>query len=244
MRLKPDDTSEMTSQVLFGESAIIVEKGKNDWIKIRCDYDHYEGWADSKQFVEMKEEGGERFYCQDLFANIFGDQHSTWITLGAELHDYDGMTAQIGGQTFRFSGVAAQPSQLNGNQSENIEKIARKLLNTPYLWGGRSPSGLDCSGFTQLVFKCVGISLLRDAKDQVGQGEIVDFASSALAGDLAFFTKDTEAISHVGIVLGDNKIIHASGQVRVDSYDHYGIFNNEIQQYTHRLKIIKRYLPA
>ena len=244
VRSKPDDTSELVNQILFGEEVIVLDKGKNDWLKIRSEYDGYVGWVDQKQFVPSDSGRQKVFYCADLFESVFGDEKSTWITLGAELPDFDGMTSTLGGYKFRFSGQAIIPGQINGDLKEGIERIARKLLNAPYLWGGRSPAGIDCSGFTQIVFKCIGIPLLRDAKDQATQGEIVDFASSAISGDLAFFTKHTEKISHVGIVLPNNKIIHASGHVRIDTYDHYGIFNNEIQQYTHRLKIIKRYLPA
>jgi cell wall-associated NlpC family hydrolase len=116
-------------------------------------------------------------------------------------------------------------------------------MNAPYMWGGRSPFGIDCSGFTQLIFKCLGIALLRDSKDQARQGEVVHFISQIKPGDLAFFSKNTDQVTHVGIVMEDFKIIHASGRVRIDTIDHYGIFNNEIQEYTHRLKIIKRLLP-
>lgn len=111
----------------------------------------------------------------------------------------------------------------------------------PYLWGGRTPFGIDCSGFSQLVYKCAGIQIDRDSKDQAHQGAVVDFVSMSKPGDLAFFSKASEQITHVGIVLPDDEIIHASGKVRIDTLDHYGIFNNDIQEYTHRLKIIKRY---
>ena len=99
---------------------------------------------------------------------------------------------------------------------------------------------MDCSGFTQVVYKCLGFQLKRDSIEQAEQGEAIDFINLARSGDLAFFSKASEKITHVGIMLNANKIIHASGSVRIDTVDHYGIFNEELQEYTHRLKIIKR----
>ena len=243
LRSQPDDSSEMISQVLFGEQAEVLEKYKENWIKIRLINDQYVGWADQKQFVsiESRSDSAPSILSYELFHNVFSDDASTWITLGAELHDYDGITANVGSKNFRFSGQVIRPEQFV-EKAEAIEKMSKRLLNAPYLWGGRSPFGIDCSGFTQLIFKCVGIAIARDSSDQALSGQMIDFVSSAQCGDLAFFTKKTDKISHVGIVLPDNQIIHASGKVRIDTLDHYGIFNNEIQQYTHRLKIIKRYI--
>jgi cell wall-associated NlpC family hydrolase len=110
------------------------------------------------------------------------------------------------------------------------------------MWGGRSPFGIDCSGFTQIIFKCIGISLKRDAYQQAEAGVVVDFIQSAELGDLAFFHNDEGKITHVGMVLKDQKIIHASGKVRIDTLDHYGIFDAEKKKYSHQLKIIKRVL--
>jgi gamma-D-glutamyl-L-lysine dipeptidyl-peptidase len=126
---------------------------------------------------------------------------------------------------------------------EIILKLARRYLYAPYLWGGRSPFGIDCSGFTQVVFMMAGLKLKRDASQQVGQGEGVDFAEQAQAADLAFFDNDKGNIVHVGIVMNNNHIIHAAGQVRIDRLDHFGIFNETLGKYTHKLRLIKRFLP-
>ncbi len=241
IRAKADDASEMVSQLLFGETASIIDKQKDSWCKIRLDNDGYEGWIDQKQLTPVSASKREDVSVSvELFEKIFADKASTWITLGAELADFDGMVSRIDDQRFRFSGQAIKAKELEPDP-ELIEKLAKRLLNTPYLWGGRTPLGIDCSGFSQLVFKCAGISILRDAKDQATQGETIDFVSAAKLGDLAFFTKKTDRITHVGIVLDDMEIIHASGKVRIDKMDHYGIYNPEIEEYTHRLKIIKRY---
>ena len=122
-----------------------------------------------------------------------------------------------------------------------IEKVALKYLETPYLWGGRTPFGIDCSGFTQMVFRLAGIQLKRDASQQADQGINVDFRHLAKMGDLAFFSKpDGQKITHVGIVFGEDQVIHASGKVKIDTLDHYGIVDSSQKKYSHRLKFIKR----
>ena len=240
IRAKPDDAAEMTSQLLFGETVTLLRKYKSNWVEIRVDFDGYIGWMDPKQLIKIEASGGTDAICLDIVEPTFADTKSTLITLGATLPSYDGIICRIGNNKFRYSGQAMELTKAKPS-SDFIQKLSRKLLNSPYLWGGRSPLGIDCSGLTQIVFKCCGISLLRDAKDQVAQGDVVDFVSTSQVGDLAFFTTSSEKITHVGIIIGDQKIIHASGQVRIDTIDHYGIFNQDIQEYTHRLKIIKRY---
>ena len=241
IRVRPDETSEMVTQLLFGEKAVVIDKKKESWLKISLHYDGYEGWIDSKMVISSTMTSDHpTSYSVDTFGQVFSDERSTWISLGSDLPLYDGMMCELGGTSYRFSGQAIKASDAIPS-GERIEKIAKKLVNAPYLWGGRTPLGIDCSGFTQLIYKCTGVKIKRDAKDQALQGEMIDFVSQSKLGDLAFFSKKTEKITHVGIILDDQSIIHASGRVRIDTLDHYGIFNEEIQEYTHRLKIIRRY---
>lgn len=126
--------------------------------------------------------------------------------------------------------------------NDSIADTAMKFINSPYIWGGRLPSGLDCSGFTQLVYKIQGTPIPRDSWQQAEKGKIIDFIDQAEPGDLVFFDNDRGKIAHVGMILSRGLVIHASGRVRIDSIDHHGIFKPEINGYSHKLRTIKRIL--
>lgn len=147
----------------------------------------------------------------------------------------------INAERYKIEGTVVIPGK--NKFDDEVIKTAGSYLNTPYLWGGRSPYGIDCSGFTQMVFKQFGIRLKRDAWQQAGQGEVVDFLQSAKAGDLAFFDNDEGKISHIGIMVDNSQVMHASGKVRTDIIDNQGIYNEEMKRYTHKLRIIKRFSP-
>jgi gamma-D-glutamyl-L-lysine dipeptidyl-peptidase len=142
-----------------------------------------------------------------------------------------------------FSGQVIFPEQVTPN-ADLLLKIARRYLFAPYLWGGRSPFGIDCSGLTQICFKMMGIAIPRDAYQQAEMGETIDFIEQTQAGDLAFFVNQSNNIVHVGILMTEGQIIHASGRVRIDKIDHLGIYNEETQSYSHKLRIVKRILPT
>ncbi|WP_299896969.1 C40 family peptidase [uncultured Aquimarina sp.] len=235
LRSEPNDPSEMVSQVLYGEHFKVLEKRKK-WSRIRLAFDTYEGWIDNKQYLEITEETYKDFdnkpidIASDLidFVNCENDQLMP-ISLGSSLsalnyfqHSYEGNRIQ-----------EQQPK-------EKLIETAYLFLNAPYLWGGRTNFGIDCSGFTQMVYKLNGYKLLRDASLQATQGDPLSFIEESEPGDLAFFDNDEGAITHVGIIMKDNYIIHAHGKVRVDRIDHTGIFNGERRLYTHKLRVIKR----
>ncbi len=244
LRSQPSHKSEQLSQLLFGETCTILEKNK-EWLKIRCDFDNYEGWVlgvqvkelTSKDFTALAQNIG---IALDIVSTANSSDNSIPIVIGSSLPQFDGINFRLGKEKFIYNGQSIQPDQQL--HTLLIEKIALKYLNAPYHWGGRSPFGVDCSGFTQVVFKCVGVSIKRDAWQQAEGGVALDFVENAATGDLAFFNNDEGKVIHVGIILKDNKIIHASGKVRIDTLDHYGIFNADTKKYSHQLKIIKRYL--
>lgn len=249
MRISPDDRSEMVNQALFGEILEIVDI-KENWAYIKLDYDNYTGWVDVKQIKEISEHeysqisNSDLYFSSDLVQVLTHLQSKQLITivLGSLLPNYSNKNLNIADNFYSYEGsVISNPQKI---QRRTILENAMMYLNAPYLWGGKSPFGIDCSGFSQMVYKLSGIALMRDASQQVMQGETISFISDAVAGDLAFFDNNEGRIIHVGILLGDNKIIHASGKVRIDSIDHNGIFNNDRGVYTHNLRVIKQYCPA
>ncbi|MFN4122082.1 MAG: NlpC/P60 family protein [Flavobacteriales bacterium] len=245
-RAEPSHRSEQVTQVLFGETFKVL-RSEQDWHFIKIDYDAYECWIDGNQFVPLAEDHYHEYLKKSNFLNtqIFttiklqGDSSLQLIGIGANFPFYSGKHFKIGDNIYE---VEHPPEDnLNTQASEaRIVAIAESLLNTTYLWGGKSIMGIDCSGFTQLVFKCLGIKLPRDAYQQADMGYTLSFVAEARTGDLAFFDNDEGKIVHVGIVHGSDKIIHASGKVRIDRLDHQGIFNEDSGRYTHKLRLIKR----
>ena len=240
LRLEPSDKSEIVSQVLFGEHFEIIEQLKQ-WSRIKMQFDNYEGWVDSKQFKIISETNFNKLSEETIILN--GDlvdyitDHTNLlipIPLGASisfLSNNEINTANYNFEGTKISGVKPK--------SELI-RTAFMYLNAPYLWGGKNPFGIDCSGFTQMVYKLNGYKLLRDASQQAKQGEALSFIEESEPGDLAFFDNDEGNIIHVGIIMEDNYIIHASGKVRIDRLDHLGIYNAETNKHTHKLRVIKK----
>lgn len=240
LRETANDRSQMVSQLLFGETYSIL-KQEEKWLHIKIDHDNYEGWIDKKQHTPS---AGTNNQIQALTYDlshpiVFSNQHIP-LVLGSKLPKFDGINCKIEKQKATYNGLAVQPKDFPFS-ADRISKTALKYLHAPYLWGGRSPFGIDCSGFTQNVYQFFEIALPRDAYQQATQGQIVGFVEEAQPGDLAFFDREEDGhIIHVGIILEDKKIIHASGKVRIDHIDHFGIFSKEENKYTHKLRLIKR----
>lgn len=247
MRREPSERSEMVSQVLFGELFEVVEEMEK-WVYIRLLHDGYEGWIDRKMYLSVTEEYVTRYRAeaQMLTTEVFN--------IVMKSGDYGGRLV-VAGSVFPFFDADAKEMLLGEDKYALVSKIRevgidslRDLIidyalmyhNTPYLWGGRTPYGIDCSGLVQMVYRMAGVDLPRDASQQVTRGQNFSFVEEALPGDLAFFGDDEGVITHVGILWEQNRIIHASGRVRVDKIDHQGIYNEELKRYTHTLKVIKR----
>ncbi len=247
VRKEQSERSEMVSQVLFGELFEIIETAEK-WVFIRLLHDGYEGWIDKKMYLPVTDEYAEKYRSETpvLTTEVFnivikeGDYGNKLIVSGSVLPFFNADTnkLQLGEDTYTL--VTRLKDIGIDSLRDLIIEYALMYYNTPYLWGGRSPYGIDCSGLVQMVYRMAGMDIPRDASAQVTCGQNLSFVEEALPGDLAFFGDDMGAITHVGILWKQNRIIHASGRVRVDKIDHQGIFNEELKRYTHNLKVIKR----
>ena len=244
LRKEPNERSEMLTQMIFGETARIFEKNKK-WVSVETDMDHYPGWVDFRQIELITAREYERIIKASLslttepFTAIRDDKDIIrFLPIASSLPGLKDNTVSLGKFKFYLQGQKTLP--FSKRKVENVLKLARTFLNAPYLWGGRTHMGLDCSGFTQAVFRLNGISLPRDASQQSGIGQVINLVTEALPGDLAFFDNDEGMITHVGLILDSTSIIHASGKVRIDALDHQGIYNVETNKYSHRLRLIRR----
>lgn len=243
VRNEPGHKEEMISQLLFGECCIITETDKSGFAKIKIKADGYTGWCMVAQLIEIAE--GLYLQTEKLLAGEWTNtleynSGKMQIPYGSTLTGLYGGKILLGKDEFSFKSIAINTTTLK-RDTETIKNIASIFLNTPYLWGGRSVFGIDCSGFTQLVFKFLNFHLLRDAQLQATQGELVNFLQEAKCGDLAFFDNADGNIIHTGILLNNHEIIHASGKVQIDKIDNSGIINAQTGIRTHQLRIIKRY---
>ncbi len=248
MRRAPDDSSEMVSQLLFGEHYTVLELAvSGTWVKIANYYDGYEGWISKNQHYRIEHDYFEQInisdykICLDTTANILYKKNLITILMGSVLpistNELFKMEEQLA-----FNGEAKSLSQRR--DVEFLKRMAMRYQYAPYLWGGRSPFGIDCSGFTQMVFRMCGYHLLRDSSQQVKQGQQVARYEEIQAGDLLFFRNIVSEGFHVGIALDKNKVIHASGRVRVDILIEDGIINETTKRFTHKLVAIRRVMAS
>jgi gamma-D-glutamyl-L-lysine dipeptidyl-peptidase len=247
IRSGPSHYSEMISQLLFGEMFQVTEK-MDSWLKVITEFDAYAGWINEKQccFIDSDEfvrlNHDNTAVVTDFVQLIYNRTINLYfpVLMGSSLPAIDGKNMAIAGYEYVFeSEYSNKLTKINGTK---ITEYARHYLNSPYLWGGKTPFGIDCSGLTQIVMKLCGIHIARDAAQQAQQGRAIDFISEAMPGDLAFFENSENQIIHTGIILYNQKIIHASGKVRIDEIDHEGIFNNDQHCYTHKLRFIRRFV--
>lgn len=243
LRASHADTSEIVSYILFGECLKLSEQ-HGSWVKVITALDGYEGWMDIKQCRIIT---SSEFDQYTVYQYIMGlgvthpVRHSSgdllYLFTGSKLPQIENNTFILAGEEYTFP---EPPSLISREQEIDVCDAARFFLHAPYLWGGRTICGIDCSGFTQLVFSICGKKLMRDASQQAEQGVTVDFIQEACAGDLAFFDNAEGKITHVGIMLNNHEIIHASGRVKIDKIDNEGIYSRDLNKYTHKLRIIRR----
>jgi gamma-D-glutamyl-L-lysine dipeptidyl-peptidase len=247
VRSEPADQAEQVTQLLFGDHyTVIGEDNKGKWLRIRIHFDQYEGWIDRKQHQPVAREyfnhlnHAEFKITTDVTSTLLYNKTPQIVLMGSMIPISSSELFKMEEQ-FAFNGEAKNVGQRR--EFDFMRSIASKYMNSPYLWGGKSPFGLDCSGFTQMVFKICGYKLPRDAAQQVTHGKAVESLAVSRQGDLAFFNDEKRKITHTGILLAENKIIHASGKVRIDHINDEGIQHFESRTLTHQLAAIRRVMP-
>ena len=248
VRTEAREGAEQSTQMLFGELCTILEQIPR-WNRIKLHSDGQEGWVDAKMISPMntEEEQSYRAALKDTavvampmaYAVSENNGQTIPLTAGTRLTHYKDGRFEVLGVGFRIdpSMVLAAPLEMN---QENLLQAVRFFLNIPYLWGGKNAMGMDCSGFTQVVMSLFGKSILRNAGEQVTQGRAVAKLENVQAGDLVFFDHEDGKISHVGIAIDAERVIHCSGRVKVEKLDKTGIFSAEQGAYTHHLAAIRR----
>ncbi len=243
VRQEPADFHEQVNQILFGEWFEVLETNEK-WVFIKTYHDGYQGWIDRKQFTLIDSSVYEslahssRGVVRNALANITSSVGITsYLSMGSLLPSLNHGHFDLGGVKYSFKGEIIQKPIFN---PDLLLDSIHLFLNAPYQWGGRSILGIDCSGFTQVLYRLMGINLPRDASQQIEIGTPIAFIEESKFGDLAFFGLEEKQITHVGILMGLNRVAHASGKVRIDWVDHEGIFNRELGVYTHHLRTIRR----
>ncbi len=248
LRANPSHKSEMISQLLFADTFEAFEQ-EGEWLHIKTHEDAYTGWLDVKQVMALADElltdlvEGPLFLTNEPNTLVLKGSAKSPIYLhaGTTLPNYKDGKFSLAGETYQVTSSNVFVPNAEGFE-DNVTETAKTFLNTPYLWGGRTHAGIDCSGFSQMVYKMLGLCISRDAWQQAEEGILVDFLTESKAGDLAFFDNEEGRITHVGIMLNNSQIIHASGQLKIDRIDNQGIFSLDENKYSHKLRIIKRYV--
>lgn len=248
LRSEPSEKSEMVTQVLFGEIFDLLEE-KSGWSKIMLHNDHYTGWCTSKMLQILTVEKMEYFLSRKPYIT-----KSPLLVCKAFDSENGNIILPSGSRIYFFKDDSGKfevcipekkywifPGE-NTSLEPDITILTKMFLNAPYLWGGKSVLGIDCSGLVQLIFSLLGVSLPRDAAQQALEGVLVSEIEESKVGDLAFFENPEGKIVHVGIILDNMKILHSSGSVHIDDLNNIGIFSKKLSVYTHKLYQIKRIL--
>ncbi len=241
LRKEPTEKSEMLSQLLFGDRFTILEQN-SEWSFIKLLSDNYEGWINSKSITYI-----DKYYFENINDSKIIITNRLFTKVKSK-HNQESILLPFGSSLPNFNDTENSFKILNNTYSledkyilsDNITELCKQFINAPYLWGGKNPFGIDCSGFTQIIYKSIGIDIPRDSNEQVNLGQNINFISDTRTGDLAFFDNEEGLITHVGIILTKNEIMHASVKVRIDKLDQQGIYNSELKKYTHKLRVIKR----
>ncbi len=249
IRKEPFHSAEQTNQLLFGEKAEIIEVNNREWARIHCSWDGYEGWCKQSQLavIQRKEyRKGAKYMAGSHNNKLAMESGDMWLPLGSDL------VALRGGKTIpvsekgKYKGKKIKYKEVELS-CDGLVAAAKRYIHAPYVWGGRSLAGIDCSGLVHMAFKLCNKSFPRDSQPQSAEGELVDFLQNAKCGDLAFFDNKEGKIVHVGILLDNQTIIHATdtaGRVVIDRIDQAGIISTTLKMRTHNLRFVKRIIKS
>lgn len=239
LRIGPTHRSEMLSQILFGEKYRILDQ-VDHWLKVVTEFDNFSGWIDKNHIQNSTDESNLPGIVLNRSLLCYKpDKTKMILEAGCDIYnpDFEKNTFIAGNNSYYAGGDF---SKTFISSTESLSDTAMRFINSPYIWGGRIPSGLDCSGFTQLIYKIHGKPIPRNSWMQAEIGEVISFLDETKPGDLVFFDDEQGKIAHVGMIISRGLVIHASGWVRIDSIDHQGIYRQEIKGYSHRLRTIRR----
>lgn len=240
---EPSHRAEQVSQMLFGEKAEVFQIDGSEWAKVRCHWDEYEGWCKMPQLAIISKKDyrkEDKYIVQGNTGRLVSEDNEIWLPAGALLSRGK---LSVFGEARIFKGKKQSLSQIKPG-AETLKAAAMQYLGAPYLWGGRTVAGIDCSGLSQMAYRFCNIPLQRDAAQQATEGVLVDFLQHAQCGDLAFFDNAEGYINHVGILLDEENIIHATdvaGRVVIDKIDPAGIISKSLRKRTHNLRMVRRY---
>lgn len=248
MRAGMSHKTEMTNQVLFGELFEIITI-RNDWTKIRLMHDSYEAWVETSAITILDnndsifKDFSDFIVCKDIInLSKKNDKTTLQIPIGSKIPSNVKSAKEFKILNNNYLLPEDFKNNKNTDSRQTIINAALSMINVPYLWGGRTSWGIDCSGFSQYLYSLVKINLARDASQQVNSGRTLSFVSEAQPGDLAFFDNGDGEIVHVGVIYENGKLIHASGKVKIDNLDHQGIYDKTLKRYTHNLRVVKAIL--
>jgi cell wall-associated NlpC family hydrolase len=247
VKTEPSHRAEQNNQLLYGEKVEIIEVNKNDWAQIQSTWDSYQGWCKLSQLTRVTRKEfrkNAKYLAGSPNSKLVMPSSEMWMPLGAELTGLKGGKITPYNETGRYKGKRLAVKSLSLN-AENLANAAKKYLHAPYQWGGRSIAGIDCSGLIQMGLKLCNYPFPRDADQQANEGTLVDFLQNAKCGDLAFFDNKDGKIVHVGLLLDNQTILHATdaaGRVVIDRIDQAGIISTSLRMRTHNLRFVKRIL--
>lgn len=245
--------------MLFGELCTILEEQPR-WTHVQLANDGSEGWVDTKMIAPI---GGKDYTAYKkayaaaamvaypmTYAVSENNGQTIPLTAGTRLAKYQVTKDEVqGGVVGRFEilgvGFRIDPNMVITGplpmDEQHLLQTVRFFLNIPYLWGGKNAMGMDCSGFTQVLMSLFGKTLPRNASEQARCGRAIKDLAHIHAGDLVFFAHEgEERITHVGIAIDRERVIHCSGRVKVEKLDEHGIYSVEQNGYTHQLVAIRR----